>query len=106
MGPVDPFGFSWRTPFWPRKPPFLRVGKAWISLDSLVRIEAFQWVTKDFRWKKISRALFPKLRSCGEDSPGLGMQNWDRSSGKLNSFSNFLQSIADRVVLVMLSVKG
>jgi hypothetical protein len=28
---------------------WVRVGKAWISLDSLVRIEHFQWVTQDFR---------------------------------------------------------
>jgi uncharacterized membrane protein YeiH len=27
----------------------LRVGKAWISLDSLVRIECYQWVTMNFR---------------------------------------------------------
>jgi hypothetical protein len=26
-------------------------GKAWISLDSLVRIETYQWVTSDFWWK-------------------------------------------------------
>jgi len=29
----------------------LGVGKAWISLDSLVRIQTYQWVTSDFLWK-------------------------------------------------------
>jgi hypothetical protein len=29
------------------------VGLSWISLDSLVRIEPFQWVALDFRKKKI-----------------------------------------------------
>ena len=45
---------------WPlrsRKPPILRVGFPWISLDSLVRIETFQWVTRDYR-RKIFRGAF------------------------------------------------
>jgi hypothetical protein len=39
--------------------PKTRVGFPWISLDSLVRIETFQWVTADFWQKKIARALLP-----------------------------------------------
>jgi hypothetical protein len=31
---------------WAAKTPILRVGIPWISLDSLVRIETFQWVTR------------------------------------------------------------
>jgi hypothetical protein len=27
---------------------FMRVGFPWISLDSLVRIETYQWVARDF----------------------------------------------------------
>jgi hypothetical protein len=38
-------------PIWLRKPQFLGVGKAWISLDSLVRMETYQWVARDFRRK-------------------------------------------------------
>jgi hypothetical protein len=34
------------------------VGFPWISLDSLVRIEPFQWVTRLFRKKKILSPLF------------------------------------------------
>jgi hypothetical protein len=30
------------------KPTILGIGKAWISLDSLVRIETYQWVTRLF----------------------------------------------------------
>jgi hypothetical protein len=33
---VDPFGFSWSLAIWLRKPPFMRVGFPWISLDFLV----------------------------------------------------------------------
>jgi hypothetical protein len=39
---------SWRPPDRRRNRVKLGVGKAWISLDSLVRIEPFQWVTSDF----------------------------------------------------------
>ena len=52
-----------------------RVGFPWISLDSLVRIETYQWVTRDFR-SKVFRAAFapwpskrrkerPPRRLCG-----------------------------------------
>jgi hypothetical protein len=41
-------GFLGLGPF-SRETLVLRVGKAWISLDSLVRIERYQWVTLDFR---------------------------------------------------------
>jgi hypothetical protein len=35
----------------------MRVGFPWISLDSLVRIVTYQWVTRDFRWKKFCVAF-------------------------------------------------
>ena len=49
-GEPQRFGLSWRAPVRRRKGVKSGVGKAWISLDSLVRIETFQWVTSDFRW--------------------------------------------------------
>jgi hypothetical protein len=64
--PLAPFGFSWRMVVWGRKASFLRVGKAWISLDSLVLIEPFQWVTRDFRSKNFSRP-FALSGGKGED---------------------------------------
>src|ERR1700733_11826779 len=47
----DRFGFSWLAAIPLRKPRPMTVGFVWISLDSLVRIETYQWVTRDFRWK-------------------------------------------------------
>ena len=41
--------------------PFMRVGNAWISLDSFVRIKTFQWVTRDFPRVKFLTAF------CGQD---------------------------------------
>ncbi len=38
----------------------LGVGKVWISLDSLVRIGTFQWVTRDIR-----RNIFPDAFPAG-----------------------------------------
>ena len=45
---IDQFGFSWGLPISARKPLFMGVGIPWISLDSLVRIETYQWVARDF----------------------------------------------------------
>jgi hypothetical protein len=46
IGSVDPFGFSWRVAVSLRRPTILSLGFPWISLDSLVRIETFQLVTR------------------------------------------------------------
>jgi hypothetical protein len=48
FSPVARFWVFLAHAVWSRKPSFMRVGKAWISLDSLVRIEHFQWVARDF----------------------------------------------------------
>jgi hypothetical protein len=40
------FGFSWRAAVSLPRPPLMRLGFSWISLDSLVRIEPFQRVTR------------------------------------------------------------
>jgi hypothetical protein len=45
---VELFGFSWLAGFSMRKSRFMTVGFVWISLDSLVRIETYQCVTRDF----------------------------------------------------------
>ncbi len=45
--PADRFGFSWRVAYSPRKPRLSTIGFPWISLESLVRIETYQWVTRD-----------------------------------------------------------
>ena len=43
---------------WPRKPKNIAIGFPWISLDSLVRIVTYQWVTMDFP-ELIFHAPFP-----------------------------------------------
>ena len=69
-----PFGFPWRARRSATKTPAF---EGWKSLDFLgfsVRIETFQWVTWDFRWRKILVACLPtaavkreipRPRSCG-----------------------------------------
>jgi hypothetical protein len=52
VGPV--WVFFVRT-FFALETPDFGVGKAWISLDSLVRIVTYQWVTRDFRLKFFRR---------------------------------------------------
>jgi hypothetical protein len=64
VGPVDPFGFSWPLAVSLRKPPIMRVGFPWISLDSLVRIETFQLVTRLLAGKIFSSAF-----SVGLEAP-------------------------------------
>jgi hypothetical protein len=39
----------------------MTLGFVWISLDSLVRIEPYQWVTRDFRWTFFRRLFFPTV---------------------------------------------
>jgi 5-hydroxyisourate hydrolase len=46
----------------PAKIPLYWVGKAWISLDSLVRIESYQWVTQDIRRNNFRAALPGRTR--------------------------------------------
>jgi hypothetical protein len=75
--------------------PKTRLGFPWISLDFLVRIENFKWVTPDFWREKISRALLPLDSALGQEPVFLRCRTQCRSSSKPNSFSAFLQSIAD-----------
>src|ERR1700727_2490323 len=91
---VNPFGFSWPRAVSPQKAQIRTVGLSWISLDSLVRIEPFQWVTRDFRKKK-NLAPF-SLPGALEGWPGLRRsQKAQRySSRELNPISDYLQLIA------------
>ena len=101
---VDPIWVSLIPRSFALEPLDSGVGKAWISLDSLVRNEPFQWVTRDFPRKKIlgpcpsaggggtgeaERRNGRKRRSRGED----------RSWGELSAASGFLQSIVARHAL-------
>ncbi|HLX97904.1 MAG TPA: hypothetical protein VKR62_04355, partial [Roseiarcus sp.] len=93
MGAVDPFlGFSWDLAVLPRRPPLMSLGLSWISLDSLVRIETFQWVMRIFAGRnflalsggaELSRAGAPSLRRYAE------AQDW--TWGKLSRISDFPQ---------------
>jgi hypothetical protein len=74
------------------KTPALGVGFPWISLDSLVRIEIFQWVTGLFAGR-IFLAPFPwRYESAATGACGRGhAEAQDCSWGKLNLISDFLQ---------------
>jgi hypothetical protein len=65
IGPVDPFGFSWPLAVSLRRPPLMSIGLSWISLDSLVRIETFQWVTRPEAGKLFSRAFCWRCEAPG-----------------------------------------
>jgi hypothetical protein len=75
----------------------LWVGKAWISLDSLGRIDSYQWVTRDFQRKIFPRA-FVVADAPSKRRPTIRYaKRPDCSWGKLNLISDFLQEIAARV---------
>src|ERR1700722_6854208 len=57
--------FLARRHFVAKTPPYDR----WISLDSLVRIEPYQWVMRDFRWKIFPRPLSPTFASRRREPP-------------------------------------
>jgi hypothetical protein len=105
IGPVERFGFPWRAPLSLRKPLLTGVGFIWISLDSLVRIEPFQWVTGDNR-RKFFRAPLPwRKRSLGSHGPDL----WrDRivHRRKLKLISDLLQAISAFRALGMALLKA
>jgi hypothetical protein len=73
------------------------LGFPWISLDSLVRIETFQWVTRLFAGRKLL-APFPGVeRTPGRKHAILGhAEAQDCSWGKLTLISDFLQEIVAR----------
>ena len=71
MGPVAPFGFAWAVVVWLRKPPQTGVGFPWISLDSLVRNETYQWVTRETRRKIFAVAFSLQASRAGMAAQGL-----------------------------------
>jgi hypothetical protein len=72
----------------------MRLGFSWISLDSLVRIETYQWVTRDFRWRKF-RARFARWGGAPERAPAsLTCGSAGLSMGNFTQVSDFLQQIA------------
>ena len=80
------------------KAPLLSDGLSWISLDSLVRIETFQWVTRLEAGKLYSRAFSLAFAAPGREPVGRGhAEAQDCSWGKLNLISDFLQGIVVRV---------
>jgi hypothetical protein len=60
LRPIDPFWVFSALAVSSRKSPNTPIGFAWISLDSLVRIETYQWVTMDFRKGYFPLAFFQK----------------------------------------------
>src|ERR1700679_2477543 len=77
----------------------MRVGFPWISLDSLVRIETFQWVTRHKAHKLFNSRFLPGVRSATTGARGRGhAEGQDCSRGKLNLVSVFLQKSVVRAV--------
>jgi hypothetical protein len=70
----------------------MRVGFPWISLDSLVRIETFQWVTRLFAGR-IFLACFPGVMKAPQQEPSVRghVEEQDCSWGKFTLISDFLQ---------------
>jgi hypothetical protein len=94
-GFAPPFGSSRTQAISLRIPPIMGIGLSWISLDSLVRIETFQWVTRPKAGKFFSRRFSPAFEGRENGSP----QSWetearDCSSDKLKPVSDFLQDMA------------
>jgi hypothetical protein len=82
----------------------MRVGFPWISLDSLVRIETFQWVTSDFWRKKISIALLPLER---RRRAGAGIPTMQKCSmahrASLTEFLFFINQLSSAEIVDSLS---
>jgi hypothetical protein len=70
--------------------------ECWISLDFLVRIETFQWVTRLLAGRIFPRAFSARAGTGACDRGDAKAQ--DCSWGKLNSISDFLQEIVVRAV--------
>src|SRR5579872_6923329 len=95
MGAVDPFlGFSWDLAVLPRRPPLMSLGSSWISLDSLVRIETFQWVMRIFAGRNFSRAFrWRGAEPRGRPSLRRYAEAQDCTWGKLSRISDFPQEV-------------
>jgi hypothetical protein len=60
-------------------------------LDSLVRIETYQWVTRENAESFFLATFSPELAAGEEELAGLRADAQNCSYGKLNSISDFLQ---------------
>ena len=89
VAPTPLFGFSWPVAISLRKPRKTAIGFSWIFLDFLVRIETYQWVTRDSRWK-IFRTSFDRSK---RQIRRLRSEEQDCSSDEFNLPSVFLQQI-------------
>jgi hypothetical protein len=84
--------------FLPRKPKFLGVEKAWISLDSLVRNETYQLVMRFFPEIFFLSPSVVAREPAGRPNDFALRKRQTCSSNKPNQISDFLQDIAVRVV--------
>ncbi len=80
---ANPFGLSWAPAVSLRNPPFGGIGFPWISLDSLVRIVTYQWVTRDFPRRKFLVPFPSASRRCDggsrfRDAEGRG-RSWAKA---------------------------
>jgi hypothetical protein len=94
------FGFSWKVTVLAAKPTVTGIGFPWISLDSLVRIETYQWVTRIKAEKFFPTAFVAAKEPSRRLTRDLAREREDCSWRKLNSVSDFLQDIAVPVVPV------
>ena len=87
------FGFSWPPAVSLLKPPILGVGFPWISLDSLVQIGTFQWVTRNNR-EEFFHPLFRRERAVETASPRFGMAKGRLAHGaSLTEFLIFCKTL-------------
>src|ERR1700722_12741490 len=70
----------------------MRVELSWISLDSLVRIQAFQWVAR-LEAGKFFLGLLSRVRSGGTGASILACGRDRLFMGMLNLVSDFLQEV-------------
>jgi hypothetical protein len=76
----------------------MSVGLSWISLDSLVRVQTFQWVTRLEAGKIFSRAFSLAFEAPERELAFWRAEGQDCSRGKLNQISDFLQEIVVRAI--------
>jgi hypothetical protein len=77
-----------------RKLQSKRVGFSWISLDSLVRIVDFQWVTRIFHWKNFRAPFLP-----GRALKGRSRFTALRSSGRLMAHPSLISGFLKEIVV-------
>jgi hypothetical protein len=86
----------------PVKTLFSPIGFVWISLDSLVRIETFQWVIREKLQKKFRAPYFSCVTATGSTIQLLGaLKGRLAHGGELSLISDFLQRIVDAPCAVL-----